>query len=393
MRHLTLLFALATCWLGSCVSSPIPLAGGQVQRDRICQWLHLELQLVVDQRSEHLKGTARLHLRALVPGTSTIPVNMGSLRLAGPAKDSSGRDLERGPDGGWMLNAPLDRGEEEVLEIRFDATAGPGLAFETNVDGDWIRLQGGAFFPRIAGLGHHPTMDVGLYAGGARPVMGPGQRLPSAETGVGPAPAHFRLAQPTDPNSVNYLVGPLESVQLSGSDQGWFAGSVGQFAPGWSQAWMWARTADTDPGAPCRVAFLPESFGLAGWQGGWSVVPVGPAQDVESMRGQCRRLVIEQSLVAGLLPDPIEGRDLIEGFVTHACMGEGLGDPEEAPTRMVLGLQAMERELGERAFADLRTEFLELYQGLPMGVWEWARFSEHRVGLSAPGLFQSLTGR
>ncbi len=394
MRSSLVFFALTALFLTACVSSPVPLAGGQVIRDRVCQWQHLELQLVVDQRSEHLKGTAKLHVRALTSDTRSIPVDLGLLRLAGPPKDSSGRELARAQDGAWDLHAPLKRGEDEVLEIRFDATEGPDLRFGVSPDGDWIRMERGGFFPRVAGRGHRPTMDVILYAGGDRVVVGPGQRLPGTETGVGPAPAHFRLADPMDPDSVNYLVGPMGAVQLSSSDAGWCTDTARQNLPIWSQAWMWARSSDADPGAPRTVVFLPESYGLVGWQGGWTVVPMGTTVGVDGARSRCRKQIIEGTILAGALPDGAGGRDLLRQLVVQAQVAEGLQSRYLAePNRMQLGLQAMERELGGEVYSQLRTEFLEFYRGVPFGVWEWARFAEHRAGLSAPALFETLTGR
>jgi hypothetical protein len=397
MRHILLLLALAAFGLTACVSSPLPLAGGQVQRDRACQWQHMELHLVLDQAHEHLKGTARLHVLSLEPATHSITLDLGSLRLAAAVKDSAGRELEliasRGPLREFKLGSALARGEEEVLEVRFDGTPGPGLRFENSAAGDWVRLVGGGFFPHVQGRGHFPTLDVTVYADGELSVVGPGQRLPVTETGIGPAPAHFRIADATQPSGVNFLVGPMGSLALSNADQGWCVESGREAAQIWAQAWMQARATDAQPGAACRVVFLPQGLEIAGWQGGWVAIPLGPVEPIAVLRETCRRMVIEQNLVRGLLPDSEAGSVLVQGLVRHAQASEGLEGEGAEPNRMSRGLLAMEQELGAAAFENVRTEFLELYRGRPLGVWEWARFAEHRAGFSAQALFETLTGR
>jgi hypothetical protein len=382
--------------LPACVSSPLPMKGGQVQRDRECQWQHLELHLVLDPAHRHLLGTARLHIRSLDPATQTVALDLGSLRLAGAVKDSAGRELERVESRGsarvFQLAKPLARGEEEVLEVRFDGVSGPGLAFEQAGPTEWILLGDGGFFPHVRGRGHYPTMDMTIFADGEKTVVGPGLRLLTEASDVGPGPAHFRIAEATNPAGVNYLVGPLEPVELSRQDEGWCSEIDRAAAELWIQAWMQARGTDADPGAPCRVVFLPQELGVSGWQGGWQAIALGTPGTLDSARAQCRRWVIEQGLVQGMLPDSGPGGALLDALVQHAQASEDVALASQ-PDRMSRGLEAMERQLGSAPFENLVRDFLVTYRGQPMGPWEWARFAEQRSGFSAEALFESLTGR
>lgn len=394
MRLLLLILAF---WVGSCVSSPLPLDGGQVRRDRTNDWQHAQVTLVVDHDLQHIRGTAFLHVRSLEPATRTITLDLGPLRLSGSVLDSAGRVLQvlssRGSQRELKLNAALALGEEEVLEVQYDGTSGPGLGFEQTAGGEWVRLYGGAFFPHVQGRGHYPTLDVSLFVDGESTVLGSGQRLEQFGGSVGPGAAHFRISTPSDVRSVNFLVGPMQSLALSGEDEGWCMPSGQEASKVWAQAWMRARATDARPGAPCRVAFLPAALGLSGWQGGWLAIPLGQATDSDRARDICRRLVIEQNLRQGLLPDSEQASSLVTAMVVQAQANEGFEPLDPEPNRMRRGLQAMELELGGAVFESLRTEFLEQSRGQALGVWEWARFAERRAGLSAQALFETLTGR
>ncbi len=392
-----LLFLILAFWLGSCVSSPLPLDGGQVHRDRANDWQHAQVTLVVDHDLRHIRGTAFLHVRSLEPATHTIALDLGPLRLSGAVKDSAGRALQvlssTGSQRELKLNTALALGEEEVLEVQYDGTSGAGLGFEQSAAGQWVRLYGGAFFPHVQGRGHFPTLDVSLFVDGELTVLGPGQRLGEPGGRGGPGPAHFRIARPSDPRSMNFLVGPMQPLALSGDDEGWCMPRDQEASKVWAQAWMRARATDAHPGAPCRVGLLPASLGLSGWQGGWLAIPLGPAPNPIRARDICRRLVIEQNLRQGLLPDSDTAHSLVSAMVIQAQASEGFDPPESEPNRMRRGLQAMEQELGAAAFETLRTDFLQQIRGQAFGVWEWARFAERRSGLSAQALFETLTGR
>ncbi len=394
MRHTLMILAL---FLGSCASSHRSLDGGQVRRDRACDWQHGRVHLVVDHTLRHLRGSAFLHVRALEPATHSITLDLGPLRLSGAVKDSAGRELQvlssKDSIRELRLHGVLALGEEEVLEVTFDGTSGPGLHFEEAAGGDWVRLYGGEFFPHVAGRGHFPTLDVSLFVDGELTVLGPGRRLEDAEGGVGPAPAHFRIAEPYDPANLNFLVGPVKSVTLSGDDEGWGMIEDRNISKVWAQAWMRARATDALPGAPCRVVFLPTVLRLSGWQGGWMAIPMTPATSAIQARDACRRFVIEQNVRQGLLPDSEQAHALISALVIQAQASEGFAPAELEPNRMRSGLQAMEQELGAAAFETLRTEFLQQVRGQALGIWEWARFAERHAGLSAQVLFETLTGR
>ncbi len=161
----------------------------------------------------------------------------------------------------------------------------------------------------------------------------------------------------------------------------------------WAQAWMRARATDAMPGAACRVGFVPSELGLSGWQGGWLAIPLTPGADATRARDFCRRLVIEQILRQGLLPDGEQARSLIAALVIQAQSSEGFASLDTKPNRMLSGLQAMEQELGAATFETLRADFLHGIRGQTFGVWEWARFVERSAGLSGQALFETLTGR
>ena len=189
------------------------------------------------------------------------------------------------------------------------------------------------------------------------------------------------------------MAGPLVPVELTGADRGWCLPADLEASKIWTQAWMRARATDVLPGPGSRVAFLPQDFALNGWQGGWTAIPMVPNLSVPEVRVICRRLVIEQNLLRGSLPDSTQGRALVQAFVQQAQSNEGLQPPDFIPNRMQRGLQAMRSELGPAQYKTLRSDFLALQRGYPLNVWDWARFTEHQTGLSSQALYETLTGR
>ncbi|MCA9000864.1 MAG: hypothetical protein KDB61_03000, partial [Planctomycetes bacterium] len=369
---------------------------GQIERARLCRWEHMELHLVVDTVHEHMLGTARLYLRALDTPLQEIWLDLGPLRLSGDVRDSAGRGLTVEDRGGSLralvLPAPLSPGEEEVLEVRFDAVPGPGFEFlGPRVEG-WVSLAAGRSFPRIHGQGQYPSMDITLFADGERTVVGPGQLLEDRGDGIGPPPAHFRLASSTDPDSVDLLIGPMETIELSSGDEGYCISAPRPLASPWTQAWMRARAVDADPGAPVRVAFLPAELNISGWRGGWAAVPLGEGAEVQTADTFCRALVLEQGVLRNMLPESDGARRILEVFVEQVRAKEGWVRGG-APDRIARTLSALEAELGADAYQELCEDFGVVWRSKSFDVWDWARFVEARVGYSAESLFSALTGR
>ncbi|MBL6720839.1 MAG: M1 family metallopeptidase [Planctomycetes bacterium] len=139
MRTLTLLTRLAPLVLAACAA---PRAGGgadllqadslgRAGEERRADLTHLEVEVRVDPRERTVEGVSSSWFRGLRSSVDELRLHAAGLEVLG-IEDASGRELRFRVEGEELqveLAAPLRRGEEEVVRVRYRARPETGLHF------------------------------------------------------------------------------------------------------------------------------------------------------------------------------------------------------------------------------------------------------------------------